>query len=206
MPNSLELNVSPAQLHTFANHPFHVRKDMEMNELVDSIRESGVIVPLIVRSRPEGGYEIISGHRRCEACRELGIEKVPVRVQELTDDEATILMVNSNIQREHVLPSEKAFAYKMKMDAMKHQGRATSCQLGTKLRQFVKEYFPKSLRNREGFWYNRRKPPREAPSWKSTPKTPAARQWSLTSICSYPKTICSAKSRRSWTTTGYMNG
>lgn len=114
MPNSLELNVSPAQLHTFANHPFHVRKDMEMNELVDSIRESGVIVPLIVRSRPEGGYEIISGHRRCEACRELGIEKVPVRVQELTDDEATILMVNSNIQREHVLPSEKAFAYKMR--------------------------------------------------------------------------------------------
>lgn len=111
MPNSLELNVSPALLHTFANHPFHVRKDMEMNELVDSIRESGVIVPLIVRSRPEGGYEIISGHRRCEACRELGIEKVPVRVQELTDDEATILMVNSNIQREHVLPSEKAFAY-----------------------------------------------------------------------------------------------
>lgn len=133
MPSSLELNVSPALLHTFANHPFHVRKDIEMNELVDSIRESGVIVPLIVRSRPEGGYEIISGHRRCEACRELGIEKVPVRVQELTDDEATILMVNSNIQREHVLPSEKAFAYKMRMDAMKHQGRATSAQVGPKL-------------------------------------------------------------------------
>lgn len=133
MPNSLELNVSPALLHTFANHPFHVRKDMEMNELVDSIRESGVIVPLIVRSRPEGGYEIISGHRRCEACRELSIEKVPVRVQELTDDEATILMVNSNIQREHVLPSEKAFAYKMRMDAMKHQGRVTSAQVGPKL-------------------------------------------------------------------------
>ena len=119
MPSSLELNVSPALLHTFANHPFHVRKDIEMNELVDSIRESGVIVPLIVRSRPEGGYEIISGHRRCEACRELGIEKVPVRVQELTDDEATILMVNSNIQREHVLPSEKAFAYRMKLEAVK---------------------------------------------------------------------------------------
>lgn len=133
MPNSLELNVSPAQLHAFANHPFHVRKDMEMNELVDSIRESGVIVPLIVRSRPDGSYEIISGHRRCEACRELGIEKVPVRVQELTDDEATILMVNSNIQREHVLPSEKAFAYKMRMDAMKHQGRVTSAQVGPKL-------------------------------------------------------------------------
>lgn len=135
MPNSLELNVSPALLHTFANHPFHVRKDIEMNELVDSIRESGVIVPLIVRSRPEGGYEIISGHRRCEACRELGIEKVPVRVQELTDDEATILMVNSNIQREHVLPSEKAFAYRMKLEAIKHQGRATSGQVGPKLSQ-----------------------------------------------------------------------
>lgn len=132
MPNSLELNVSPALLHTFANHPFHVRKDMEMNELVDSIRESGVIVPLIVRSRPEGGYEIISGHRRCEACRELGIEKVPVCVQELTDDEATILMVNSNIQREHVLPSEKAFAYKMKVEAIKHQVRTTSSQVGMK--------------------------------------------------------------------------
>lgn len=104
-----------------------------MNELVDSIRESGVIVPLIVRTRPEGGYEIISGHRRCEACRELGIERVPVRVQELTDDEATILMVNSNIQREHVLPSEKAFAYKMRMDALKHQGRVTSAQVGPKL-------------------------------------------------------------------------
>lgn len=135
MPSSLELNVSPALLHTFANHPFHVRKDIEMNELVDSIRESGVIVPLIVRSRPEGGYEIISGHRRCEACRELGIEKVPVRVQELTDDEATILMVNSNIQREHVLPSEKAFAYRMKLEAIKHQGRATSGQVGPKLSQ-----------------------------------------------------------------------
>ena len=137
MPNSLELNVSPAQLHTFANHPFHVRKDMEMNELVDSIRESGVIVPLIVRSRPEGGYEIISGHRRCEACRELGIEKVPVRVQELTDDEATILMVNSNIQREHVLPSEKAFAYRMKLEAVKRTaGRPSknSCQVGTNFR------------------------------------------------------------------------
>lgn len=133
MPNSLELNVSPALLHTFANHPFHVRKDMEMNELVDSIRESGVIVPLIVRSRPEGGYEIISGHRRCEACRELGIEKVPVRVQELTDDEATILMVNSNIQREHVLPSEKAFAYKMKMGCDEASGDGTSGQVVPKL-------------------------------------------------------------------------
>ena len=97
----------------------------------------GVIVPLIVRTRPEGGYEIISGHRRCEACRELGIEKVPVRVQELTDDEATILMVNSNIQREHVLPSEKAFAYRMKLEAVKRTaGRPSknSCQVGTNFR------------------------------------------------------------------------
>ena len=87
MPNSLELNVSPAQLHTFANHPFHVRKDMEMNELVDSIRESGVIVPLIVRSRPEGGYEIISGHRRCEACRELGFMNGDILLNLDSEDE-----------------------------------------------------------------------------------------------------------------------
>lgn len=109
MPNSLELNVSPAQLHTFANHPFHVRKDMEMNELVDSIRESGVIVPLIVRSRPEGGYEIISGHRRCEACRELGIEKVPVRVQELTDDAAAVRCT----PMEQPLPGEEAVQHSL---------------------------------------------------------------------------------------------
>lgn len=152
MPNNLELNVSPALLHTFANHPFHVRKDMEMNELVDSIRESGVIVPLIVRNRPEGGYEIISGHRRCEACRELGIEKLPVRVQELTDDEATILMVNSNIQREHVLPSEKAFAYRMKLEAIKHQGRATSGQVGPKLAQRSNSIV--ATQNRENFQLN----------------------------------------------------
>lgn len=96
MPNSLELNVSPAQLHTFANHPFHVRKDMEMNELVDSIRESGVIVPLIVRSRPEGGYEIISGHRRCEACREFGNALSAFRHKQdstLVAEQATIFSV-----------------------------------------------------------------------------------------------------------------
>ena len=107
------------ELFPFKNHPFKVLDDESMQRTVESVEQYGVLSPLIARPRPEGGYEIISGHRRCEACRELGIEKVPVRVQELTDDEATILMVNSNIQREHVLPSEKAFAYKMKMDAMK---------------------------------------------------------------------------------------
>lgn len=102
--------------------------------MVDSISESGIITPIIVRPKVGVGYEVISGHRRWEACKELGIESIPARVEYIDDDEATILMVNSNIQREHVLPSEKAFAYKMRMEAMKHQGKATSSQLGTKLR------------------------------------------------------------------------
>lgn len=121
------------QLHPFANHPFHVRHDLEMKELMDSIEESGIIHPILVRPKEGGEYEVISGHRRWEACKELGIKQVPAKVLYLDDDEATVLMVNSNIQREHVLPSEKAFAYKMRMDALKHQGRATSSQVGMKL-------------------------------------------------------------------------
>ena len=122
------------KLYPFSNHPFHVRHDLEFSELVDSISESGIITPIIVRPKVGVGYEVISGHRRWEVCKELGIESIPARVEYIDDDEATILMVNSNIQREHVLPSEKAFAYKMRMEALKHQGRATSCQVGTKLR------------------------------------------------------------------------
>ena len=106
------------QLHAFANHPFHVRHDLEMSELKDSIEESGIIHPILVRPQEGGGYEVISGHRRWEACKELGIKQIPAKVLFLDDDEATILMVNSNIQREHVLPSEKAFAYKMRMAKM----------------------------------------------------------------------------------------
>lgn len=109
------------QLHPFANHPFHVRHDLEMKELMDSIEESGIIHPILVRPKEGGEYEVIRGHRRWEACKELGIKQVPAKVLYLDDDEATVLMVNSNIQREHVLPSEKAFAYKMRMDALKHQ-------------------------------------------------------------------------------------
>lgn len=121
------------QLHPFANHPFHVRHDLEMKELMDSIEESGIIHPILVRPKEGGEYEVISGHRRWEACKELGIKQVPAKVLYLDDDEATVLMVNSNIQREHVLPSEKAFAYKMRMDALSHQGKTTSCQVGEKL-------------------------------------------------------------------------
>lgn len=131
---SKEETIPINKLHPFSNQPFHVRHDLEFSELVDSISESGIITPIIVRPKVGVGYEVISGHRRWEACKELGIESIPARVEYIDDDEATILMVNSNIQREHVLPSEKAFAYKMRMEAMKHQGRATSCQLGTKLR------------------------------------------------------------------------
>ena len=131
---SKEETIPINKLHPFSNHPFHIRHDLEFSELVDSISESGIITPIIVRPKAGVGYEVISGHRRWEACKELGIESIPARVEYIDDDEATILMVNSNIQREHVLPSEKAFAYKMRMEAMKHQGKATSSQLGTKLR------------------------------------------------------------------------
>ena len=122
------------RLRPFANHPFQVRHDLEMRELMDSIGESGIITPILVRPKENGLYEVISGHRRWEACKELGVLQIPAKVLYLDDDEATVLMVNSNIQREHVLPSEKAFAYKMRMEAMKHQGRATLGQVVPKLK------------------------------------------------------------------------
>lgn len=121
------------RLQPFANHPFQVRHDLEMRELMDSIGESGIITPILVRPKENGLYEVISGHRRWEACKELGVQQIPAKVLYLDDDEATVLMVNSNIQREHVLPSEKAFAYKMRYDALAHQG-ITSRQVGAKLR------------------------------------------------------------------------
>lgn len=121
------------RLRPFANHPFQVRHDLEMRELMDSIGESGIITPILVRPKENGLYEVISGHRRWEACKELSVQQIPAKVLYLDDDEATVLMVNSNIQREHVLPSEKAFAYKMRYDALAHQG-ITSRQVGAKLR------------------------------------------------------------------------
>ena len=119
------------ELKPFKEHPFKVMEDEEMERLKESIRESGVLIPALARPT-EDGYELISGHRRLTACRALGMSTMPVIVRNLTDEEAIITMVDSNLQREHILPSEKAFAYKMKYDALKHQG--TSSQLGTKLR------------------------------------------------------------------------
>ena len=126
-------NISIDLLVPFENHPFKKRSGIEQQELTESIKENGLLEPIIVRSFPAGKYEIISGHRRVEACKELGITSIPVTIKELTKDEAIVQMVDSNIHREHILPSEKAFAYKMKSEALKHQGK-TSCQLGTKLR------------------------------------------------------------------------
>ncbi len=118
------------ELKPFKEHPFKVMEDEEMERLKESIRESGVLIPALARPT-ENGYELISGHRRLAACRALGMSTMPVIVRNLTDEEAIITMVDSNLQREHILPSEKAFAYKMKYDALKHQGR-TSGQLGPK--------------------------------------------------------------------------
>ena len=111
-----------SELHPFRDHPFGVRDDEEMDKMVESINSYGVLTPAIARPRKEGGYEIIAGHRRCHASEKAGLETIPVIVRNLDDDAATILMVDSNLQREDILPSEKAKAFKMKMDAMKHQG------------------------------------------------------------------------------------
>ena len=117
-------NVEINQLHDFKNHPFKVEVNTELCELMKSIEKEGVIVPLLVRTNPYGdGYEIISGHRRKEAAVWAGETKVPVVVRELDDDQAVVAMVDSNLHRENLKPSEKAFAYKMKLDAMKHQGK-----------------------------------------------------------------------------------
>ena len=122
----------PDKLVPFQNHPYQVRDDAAMDELVDSIRVHGVLSPLLARQKGDG-YELVSGHRRRLAAQKLGLKTVPVLVREMTDDEAVILMVDSNLQRENLLPSEKAFAYKMKLEAMKHQGKATSAQVAPKL-------------------------------------------------------------------------
>lgn len=120
-----------AALTPFRNHPFKVKEDEEMAQLMRSIADAGVLSPALARPLPDGGYELISGHRRLAACKALGMDTMPVIVRNLTDEEAVITMVDSNLQREHILPSEKAFAYKMKMEALKHQGR-TLGQVGPK--------------------------------------------------------------------------
>ena len=120
-----------AALTPFRNHPFKVKEDEEMAQLMRSIADAGVLSPALARPLPDGGYELISGHRRLAACQVLGVETMPVIVRELSDDEAVIAMVDANLQRETILPSEKAFAYKMKLDALNHQGM-TSGQVGQK--------------------------------------------------------------------------
>lgn len=125
--------ISVCDLHSFRNHPFQVKDDESLQALCDSIREYGILSPLLARPTDDG-FEIVSGHRRKAAALRLGLDRLPVLVRDMSDDEAVILMVDSNIQRENLLPSEKAFAYKMKLDALKHQGRVTSSQVGTKLR------------------------------------------------------------------------
>ena len=125
-------NINIDLLIPFENHPFKKRDGIENEELKESVKENGLLQPIIVRSFSAGTFEIISGHRRVEACKELGIQTVPAIVRDMTKDEAVIAMVDSNLQREHLLPSEKAFAYKMKLEALKHQGK-TSRQVVGKL-------------------------------------------------------------------------
>lgn len=120
------------ELHPFKDHPFKIQNDEEMKRLIESIKKFGTITPALARPLPDGGYELISGHRRLAACQVLELATMPVIIREMTDDEAVIAMVDANLQRETILPSEKAFAYKMKLDAIKHQG-VTSSQLGTRL-------------------------------------------------------------------------
>jgi len=124
------------ELHPFRNHPFQVRDDDEMDKMVDSVKEYGVMTPAIVRPRKDGGYEIVAGHRRCHASQRAGVETMPCIVRDMDDDTAIILMVDSNCQREHILPSEKAKAYEMKLAAIKRQGQRrdlTSGQVVQKL-------------------------------------------------------------------------
>ena len=144
-------------LHPFTNHPFKVLDDEAMTRTVESIAQYGVLAPLIARPRPDGdGYEIISGHRRQYAAKLAGLDTLPVIVRQMSDDAAVILMVDSNLQREHILPSERAFAYKMKLEALKNQGARsdlTSCQVGTKFRadESLAEDSGESARNVQRF-------------------------------------------------------
>lgn len=132
-------NISVEELHEFKEHPFKVRMDDDMLKLVESIEENGILLPILVRINSNGsGYEVVSGHRRLKAAQLSGLQTVPAIIRELSDDQATIIMVDSNIQRENILPSERGFAYQMKLEAMKHQGKRvniTSVQVGPKFRR-----------------------------------------------------------------------
>ena len=122
-------NIPLEELHPFKDHPFKIQSGEEMDRMIESIRKVGAITPALARPLDDGGFELISGHRRLAACQVLGLKTMPVIVREMTDDEAVIAMVDANLQRETILPSEKAFAYRMKLEAIKHQGRSISRQL-----------------------------------------------------------------------------
>ena len=144
------------ELFPFKNHPFQVLDDESMQRTVESVEQYGVLSPLIARPRAEGGYEIISGHRRQHAAQLAGLDALPVIVRQMDDDAAVLLMVDSNLQRENILPSERAFAYKMKLEALKNQGARsdlTSCQVGTKFRadELLAENSSESARNVQRF-------------------------------------------------------
>lgn len=129
--------LNPNEISDFPNHPFKIEDNEEMERMVESVKQIGVKIPVLVRLKQDGGYEMVSGHRRNYAVKKAGLIEIPAIIREMTDEEAIIVMVDSNIQREKVLPSEKAFAYKMKLEAIKSQGKRndiTSCQVGTKLR------------------------------------------------------------------------
>lgn len=123
VPSDGAKEVEINRIHSFKNHPFKVKDDESMDELVESIKSNDVLSPILLREDDNGGYELISGHRRKRACELAGLEKVPAIVKELSDDEAIVLMVDSNIQRDEILPSEKAYAYRMKLEALSHQGK-----------------------------------------------------------------------------------
>lgn len=137
------INLPPGEISDFPNHPFKVRMDEEMQQMAESVKEHGVLVPALVREKPDGGYEMIAGHRRKRAAELAELPEIPCIVRNLTDDETIIVMVDSNLQREKILPSEKAFAYKMKLDAMRRQQGTrtdlTSVPVGQKLRQTSRE-------------------------------------------------------------------
>lgn len=129
------VTLNPADISDFPNHPFKVKQDEAMAEMVDSVRQYGVLVPALVRPKADGGYEMVAGHRRKCAAMLAGITEMPCIIRNLTDDEATIIMVDSNLQRETILPSEKAFAYKMKLEAMKRQGQRSKSRSNEELGQ-----------------------------------------------------------------------
>lgn len=154
--NNLEkiIEIDINEIDEFPNHPFKVQEDAKLLELSESIKEKGVLVPALVRKKQDGRYELVSGHRRKKASLLAGKEKIPCIVRDMTDDEAIIIMVDSNMQREELLPSEKAFAYKMKLDAIKHQGirnDLTLCQVGTRSDMKIAENVSESARQIQRF-------------------------------------------------------